>query len=70
MVATSDDSNKETSNEEESYEVSILALMAIREEIDEVNDLIFYDELFEAFTELHNDLKKMRMMFCKNKMIF
>lgn len=27
-------------------------------ELDKVNDIPFYDELFEAFKELHNDLKK------------
>ena len=50
MVATCNDSNEETSDEEKSHEVSNLSLIAIREEIDEVNDLPSYDELFEAFT--------------------
>ena len=35
--------------------------MTIREQIDEVNDLPSYDELFETFTKLHNDLKKIWM---------
>ena len=35
--------------------------MAIGEEIHEVNDLPSNDELFETFTELHNDLKKIGM---------
>lgn len=52
IVATWDDNDEETSNEEESHKVSNLALMAINEELDEVNDLISYDKLFEAFTEL------------------
>ena len=61
MVATWDDSDDETSDEEELHEVSSLALKAIGEELDEVNDLPSYDELFEAFIELHNDLKKIGM---------
>ena len=61
MVATWDDSDEETSNEEESQEVSNLTLMAIGEKIDEVNDVPSYDELFEAFTKQHNDLKKIGM---------
>ena len=36
---------------EESHEVSNLVLMAIGDEINEVNDLPSYNE-FEAFTEL------------------
>ena len=35
--------------------------MAIGEELDEVNYLPFYDVLFEAFTKLHNDFKKIKM---------
>ena len=35
--------------------------MAIVDELEEVNNLPSCDELFEAFTELHNDLKKIRM---------
>ena len=71
MVATSNESNKETSNEDESHEVSNLSLMAIGEQIDEVNDLIFYDELFEAFIELHIDLKKISVknVSLKKKML-
>lgn len=45
------------------YELSNLALMAIGDESfdesDEVNDLHLYNELFEAFKELHNGLKKL-----------
>ena len=71
MVATWDDSDEETLDEEESHEVSNLALMAIEEEIDEVRDLPSYDELFEAFTKLHNDLKKigMKNVSLKKKMV-
>ena len=41
--------------------MSNLVLIAIREELDEVNDLSSYDKLFKLFTELHNHLKKIRM---------
>ena len=45
--------------EEESHEVSNLALMAIGDEsddeLDEVNDLPTYDELYDAFKELHDN---------------
>ena len=46
--------------------------MAIGEELDKVNDLFFFhDELFEAFTELHNDLKKIgvKNVSLKKKML-
>ena len=45
--------------------------MAIREEFDEVKDLPSYNELFEAFIELHNDLKKigMKNVSLKKKML-
>lgn len=60
-MATWDISDKESMDEEQSQEVSNLALMAIEDEyfdeVDVVNDLPF-DELFEAFKELYNDLKK------------
>ena len=57
MVATWDDSGEESSDEEGSQEVSNLALMAIGEDDDlnEVSDLT-YDELYDAFKELHNEL--------------
>ena len=46
MVATWDDSDEESSDEEDLQEVSNLALMAIGDdELDEVNDLPTYDEL-------------------------
>ena len=57
MVATWDDNDEEWSDEEDSQEVSNLALMAIGDddELDEVNDLYTYDELYDAFKELHDD---------------
>ena len=51
MVATWDDSNEQALDEEESHEVSNLALMAIGEEIDMANDLPSYNELFQAFID-------------------
>ena len=50
MVAMWDDSDEETSYKEKSYEVSNLALMAIGDELDEVNNLSSHDELFKSFT--------------------
>lgn len=49
MVATWDDSDKESTDEEQSHEMSILPLIAIRDES--------FDEFFEAFKKLHNNLK-------------
>ena len=43
MVATWDDSDKETSDDEESFD-----------ELDEVSDLPTYDELHDTFKELHD----------------
>ena len=59
MVATWDDSDKDSSNEEESQEVSNIALMAIGDNDDhnEVSDPT-YDELHDAFKKLHNELMK------------
>ena len=50
MVATWDDNDEETLDEEEPHEMSNLALMEIGEEINEVNNLPSYDELTEPFT--------------------
>lgn len=50
MVATWDDNDEETLDEEEPHEMSNLALMEIGEEINEVNNLLSYDELTEPFT--------------------
>ena len=59
MVATWDDSDEELSDEEDSQEVSNLTLMAIGDdELDEVNDLPTYDELYDAFIELQDELMK------------
>ena len=68
MVASQDDSDDKTSDEEESHQGQ---LMAIREELDEVKYLLSYNELFEAFIELHNDLKKicMKNVSLKKKML-
>ncbi|KAH9767844.1 hypothetical protein KPL71_011427 [Citrus sinensis] len=62
MVATWDDSDKETSDDEEHQEMTNLALMAIGnksdDELDEVNDLPTYDELHNAFKELYDEWMK------------
>ena len=59
MVATWDDSDEETSDDEEQQEITNLDLMAIGKEsfdkLDEVSDLPTYDELYNAFKELHDD---------------
>ncbi|KAH9698155.1 hypothetical protein KPL71_023904 [Citrus sinensis] len=59
MVATWDDSEEESSDEEGSQEVSNLALMAIggNDDLNEVSDPT-YDELYDAFKDLHNELMK------------
>lgn len=54
MVATWDDSDEDTSDEEESHEVSNLTLMAIRGKIDEVNDLPTHNELFIMWSKYVN----------------
>ncbi|KAH9736367.1 hypothetical protein KPL71_018074 [Citrus sinensis] len=62
MVATWDDSEEETSDDEEHQEMTNLALMAIGDEsddeLDEVNDLPTYDELHDTFKELHDECMK------------
>ncbi|KAH9704623.1 hypothetical protein KPL70_011541 [Citrus sinensis] len=59
MVATWDDSEEESSDEKGSQEVSNLALMAIEgdDDLNEVSDPT-YDELYDAFKDLHNKLMK------------
>ena len=61
MVATWDDNDEETSDDEEQQEMFNLGLMAIGDksfdELDEVSDPT-YDELYDAFKELHDDWKK------------
>ena len=58
MVATWDDSDEDSSDEEES-QVSNLTLMALGDDDDlnEVSDLT-YDELYDAFKEMHDELIK------------
>ena len=62
LVATWDDSNEETSDDDEHQEMTNLALMAIGkeslDELDEVYDLPTYDELHDAFKELHDECMK------------
>ena len=60
-MATWDNNNEETSFEEEPHDVSKVGLMGICTELDKANNLPSYDELFEAFIECHNDLKKIRI---------
>ncbi|KAH9659186.1 Integrase catalytic domain-containing protein [Citrus sinensis] len=59
MVATWDNSDEEMSGDEEHQEMTNLALMAIEEEsldgVDKVSDLSTYDELHDAFKELHDE---------------
>ena len=59
MIATWDDSDEETSDDEEHQEMTNLALMTIGDEsddeLDEVYDLPTYDELYDAFKELHDN---------------
>ncbi|KAH9671168.1 hypothetical protein KPL70_017253 [Citrus sinensis] len=59
MVATWDDSDEDSSDEKESQEVTNLALMAIEDDDDlnEVSDPT-YDELYNAFKEMHDELMK------------
>ncbi|KAH9656139.1 hypothetical protein KPL70_022564 [Citrus sinensis] len=59
MVATWDDSEEESNDEEGSQEVSNLALMEIGwdDDLNEVSDPT-YDELYDAFQDLHNELMK------------
>ena len=64
MMATWSDSNDSTSDEE-SHEEANLCLMAHENEvISETQNKFSYDELQEAFHELLNDLKKLKL---KNK---
>ncbi|KAH9801181.1 hypothetical protein KPL71_000929 [Citrus sinensis] len=70
MVATWDDSEEESSDEEGLQEVSNLALMAIGgdDHLNEVSDPT-YDELYDAFKDLHNELMKIGTKWIfRNKM--
>ncbi|KAH9762390.1 hypothetical protein KPL70_000794 [Citrus sinensis] len=75
MVATWDDSDEETSDDDEQQEMTNLALMAIGEEscdeLDEVSVLPTYDELHDAFNDLHDELMKIgkKNISLKKKMI-
>ena len=69
MVATWDDSDEDLNDEEESQEVSNLALMAIGDDDDlnKVSDPT-YDELYDAFKEMHDELMKIgKMSTCLKK---
>ena len=59
MVATWDDIDEDSSDDEESQEVSNLALMAIGDD-DDLNELSdpTYDELYDVFKEMHDKLMK------------
>lgn len=62
LVATWDNNDEESSNEEQAREISNLALITIWgerfDELDNVNELPSYVELFNSFQELNGDLKK------------
>ena len=55
MVATQDDSNEDSSDEDELHEASNLTLMAIGDD-DDLNEVSgpTYDKMYDAFKELHN----------------
>ena len=74
MVATQNDSDEKTSDDEEHQEMTNIALMAIGEEsldeVDNVSDLPTYDELHDAFKELHNKWIKIgKKNACLKKML-
>ncbi|KAH9685863.1 hypothetical protein KPL70_014139 [Citrus sinensis] len=62
MVGTWDDSDEETSDDDEQHEMTNLALIVVGEEscdeLDEVSVLPTYDELHDAFKDLHDELIK------------
>ncbi|KAH9780749.1 Integrase catalytic domain-containing protein [Citrus sinensis] len=70
MVATWDDSDEETSDEDDQQEMTNLTLMAVGEEscdeLDEVSVLPTYDELHNAFKHLHDELMKIVSLRSKN----
>ena len=72
MVTTWDDSDEELSDEEDSQEVSNLALMTIWDDndLDEVSDPT-YDELYDAFKEFHDEWMKIgkKNIYLKKKMV-
>ena len=75
MVATWDDSDEETRDDDEQQEMTNLALMAVGEEscdeLDQVSVLPTYDELHDAFKDLHDELMKIdkKNICLKKKMI-
>ncbi|KAH9716076.1 hypothetical protein KPL71_021332 [Citrus sinensis] len=73
MVATWDDSDEETSDDDEQQEMTNLVLMAFGEEscdeLDKVSVLPTYDELHDAFKDLHDELIKIGTKWVfRNKM--
>ncbi|KAH9671187.1 Integrase catalytic domain-containing protein [Citrus sinensis] len=75
IVATWDDSDEETSDEDDQQEMTNLTLMVVGEEscdeLDEVSVLPTYDELHDAFKDLHDELMKIgkKNIYLKKKMI-
>ncbi|KAH9726520.1 hypothetical protein KPL70_008287 [Citrus sinensis] len=71
MVATWDDSDEETSDDDEQQEMTNLALMVVGEEscdeLDEVSVLPTYDELHDAFKDLHDELMKIDFSSCMSQ---
>ena len=73
-VVTWDDSDEEISDDEEQQEMTNLALMAFGEEscneLDEVSVILTYDELHDAFKDLHDELTKIgKTNICLKKKI-
>lgn len=64
-MATWNDSDEESINKNQTCEILNLALMVVGgepfDELNKVNILPFYDELFAIFQELHSDLKKINL---------
>ena len=73
MMATWDDSDKESSDEKDSQEVSNLAFMAIGDDDDDLDEVSnpTYDELYDAFKELHDEWMKIgkKNVCLKKKMV-
>ncbi|KAH9726519.1 hypothetical protein KPL70_008287 [Citrus sinensis] len=74
MVATWDDSDEETSDDDEQQEMTNLALMVVGEEscdeLDEVSVLPTYDELHDAFKDLHDELMKIDHVYKLSKALY
>ena len=75
IVATWDDSDNETGDDNEHKKMTNLTLMAIGEEsldeLDEVSDFRTHDELHDAFKELHDEWMKIgkKNICLKKKML-